>query len=372
MVIDELVKFSNFYGSNEELVLAGGGNTSAKENGVMYIKGSGTSLSTITKDGFVKMNRAKLKEIFSKEYPDNDKEREALFLEDLSDAKEPGEESKRPSVETTLHSLFEYTFVLHLHPALVNGLTCSENGKEKAKELFGDSVIWVDVCKPGYILSKICFDLMEKYKKCFNKSADMILLENHGVFVAGNTVEELDEKLSLITSKIRNEISREPDFSSGEFDGEKSMRTFNKISETFGELFNDDAVISYEPSEESLKIAQSEETVKKIYNPFNPDQIVYCKPYPIYIENEEDIPSKTTEYKNKNGFLPKIILVKDCGAYAVDVTEKGSTNASMLFNDALKIACYAESFGGGKPMTAELTDFIVNWEAEAYRSKQAK
>jgi hypothetical protein len=44
----------------------------------------------------------------------------------------------------------------------------------------------------------------------------------------------------------------------------------------------------------------------------------------------------------------------------------------MLFNDALKIACYAESFGGGKPMTDELTDFIVNWEAEAYRSKQVK
>ena len=59
-----------------------------------------------------------------------------LQVEDLSLAKEPGEESKRPSVETTLHSLFEYTFVLHLHPALVNGLTCSQNGKEKAKELF--------------------------------------------------------------------------------------------------------------------------------------------------------------------------------------------------------------------------------------------
>jgi hypothetical protein len=44
----------------------------------------------------------------------------------------------------------------------------------------------------------------------------------------------------------------------------------------------------------------------------------------------------------------------------------------MLFNDALKIAVYAESFGGGKPMTDELTDFIVNWEAEAYRSKQVK
>jgi rhamnose utilization protein RhaD (predicted bifunctional aldolase and dehydrogenase) len=368
MVLQKLVEFSNFYGSNEELVLAGGGNTSAKDGDVMYIKGSGTSLSTITKDGFVKMNRQKLKNIFSKIYPDNDKEREALFLEDLSDAKEKGEENKRPSVETTLHSLFEYTFVLHLHPALVNGLTCSQNGKEKAEELFGDSIIWVDVCKPGYILSKICFDLMEEYKKEKGKSADIILLENHGVFVAGNTVEELGEKLGFVTSKIRNEIIREPDLSSGEFDGDKSMRTFNILNETF----SDDCVISYDPSVESLRVAESEESLKKIYKPFNPDQIVYCKPYPLYIDDENTIPAKVEEYKNGNGFLPKIILVKDCGAYAIDISEKGSDNASMLFNDALKIACFAESFGGGKPMTDELTDFILNWEAEAYRSKQVK
>ena len=368
MVLEKLVEFSNFYGSNEELVLAGGGNTSAKDGEIMYIKGSGTSLSTITKDGFVKMNRTKLKEIFSKTYPENDKEREALFLEDLSLAKEAGEESKRPSVETTLHSLFEYTYVLHLHPALVNGLTCSQKGKEKTEELFGDSVIWVDVCKPGYILSKICFDLMEEYKKEKGRPADIILLENHGVFVAGDTVEELGEKLGLVTSKIRSEITREPDLSSGEFDGDKSMSTFNVLNS----VFSDDSVITYDPSVESLRVAENDKTVERIYKPFNPDQIVYCKPYPLYISEVESIPQKVEEYKEKNGFLPKIILVKDCGAYAVDISEKGSENASLLFNDALKIACYAESFGGGKPMTAELTDFIVNWEAEAYRSKQVK
>ena len=109
MIIDKLTEFSNFYGSNEELVLAGGGNTSAKEGNVMYIKGSGTSLSTITPDGFVRMDRSKIAEIFTKIYPDNDKEREALSLADLMAAKIAGQEEKRPSVETTLHSLFAYT-----------------------------------------------------------------------------------------------------------------------------------------------------------------------------------------------------------------------------------------------------------------------
>ena len=114
-----------------------------------------------------------------------------------------------------------------------------EGTEEIVEELFGDSIIWVDVCKPGYILSKICYDLMEEYKEKHNKSADIILLENHGVFVAGNTVEELGEKLGLVTSKIRSQIVVEPDLSSGDFDGDKSMNTFNVLNKTF----SDDCVI---------------------------------------------------------------------------------------------------------------------------------
>ena len=33
-----------------------------------------------------------------------------------------------PSVETLLHAIFPQKYVLHLHPALVNGLTCSRVG----------------------------------------------------------------------------------------------------------------------------------------------------------------------------------------------------------------------------------------------------
>ena len=366
MIIDELVGFSNLYGSNEELVLAGGGNTSAKDGDVMYIKGSGTRLSDITAEGFVKMSRSKIAEIFTKTYPDNDKEREALSLADLMAAKLPGQEDKRPSVETTLHSLFPQTYVLHLHPALVNGITCAVDGKVWAQKLFGDDVLWVDACKPGYTLAKICYDTLNEYKAKMGKCADMLLLENHGIFIADDNVDALGEKLFAVMSKIRTEAPCDPDFAVGEFDGDKSQLVFNEIADVFGE----DSVITYEPSAASLEYAQSEEAFNKIRKPFNPDQVVYCKPYPIYVENEGEIKGLVDEYKAKNGFLPKIIFVKDCGVYAVDNSQKGSETAAALFNDAMKIAVFAESFGGAKPMSPELTDFIVNWEAESYRSKQ--
>ena len=47
MDLSTLVKMSNTYGSNPAYVLAGGGNTSVKDDTTLYVKGSGTQLATI-------------------------------------------------------------------------------------------------------------------------------------------------------------------------------------------------------------------------------------------------------------------------------------------------------------------------------------
>ena len=104
--LETLVNFSHKYGADRSLVLAGGGNTSYKTDDVLYIKGSGTSLADICECGFVKMSRTALSDIWSKKYADTSAEREAEVLADLMAARLPGEESKRPSVETLLHDLF--------------------------------------------------------------------------------------------------------------------------------------------------------------------------------------------------------------------------------------------------------------------------
>lgn len=368
MILEKLTAFSNLYGSNPELVLAGGGNTSAKDGNIMYIKGSGTSLATITADGFVKMDREKLAEIFTKKYPDDDKTREAMSLADLTAAKLDGQEGKRPSVETTLHSLFEQRYVLHLHPCLVNALTCAKNGKAECERLFGESVLWIEPCKPGYTLAKLCFDRMAEYKAANGRCADIILLANHGIFVADDDDEKLGDKLYGVMDAIRNEIVREADLDTGDYDGNAATEGFNALSEICGE----DTVVTFCPSVASLEFAASAESFEKVKMPFNPDQVVYCKAYPVYAENAAEIPELVEKYRAANGFLPKIFLVKNAGLFAADITAKGSETAAALFEDAMKIAVGAEAFGGALPMSAELTEFITNWEAESYRSKQQK
>jgi rhamnose utilization protein RhaD (predicted bifunctional aldolase and dehydrogenase) len=71
MGLNIIAEISHKYGSDDRYVLAGGGNTSFKNEENLYIKGSGTSLATITPNGFVKMSRSKLGDIWNKTYSKN-------------------------------------------------------------------------------------------------------------------------------------------------------------------------------------------------------------------------------------------------------------------------------------------------------------
>lgn len=365
MIIDLLTEFSNKYGSDTELVLAGGGNTSAKDGDTMYIKGSGTSLSTITADGFVKMDRSKLAAMFEKSYPETDTEREAEALADLMAARMAGEENKRPSVETTLHSLFPQTFVLHLHPALVNGLTCALDGEKIANELFGNDMLWIGLCRPGYVLAKLCSDRMKEYKAEYGKNVNILLLQNHGIFVAADTVDGLDKLLASVMDKLKSRVTREPSLvATTEYADTSEQKKI--ISDFYGE----GSVVLFNNCEESKKIALNGESAAVMLKPFTPDHIVYCKAYPLYNDNLETLSHELEQFKAENGYAPKIIITKGLGFFAVGANQKDAATAQMLFLDAIKIAVYSDSFGGALHMTQELVDFIVNWEVEAYRQKQ--
>lgn len=366
MILDQLRRFSNFYGKNSDLVLAGGGNTSAKQGNIMYVKASGTALATITQEDFVKMDSERLAKMFTAQYPSQDSAREAQALDDLMAARMPGEENKRPSVETTLHALFTQTFVLHLHPAIVNGLTCGRDGEKIATELFGDDFIWVELYRPGYILAKLCDGLMKDYTCRTGKVASILILQNHGVFIAGDSVEELDKLLRRVIDKLESRIERVPDM----ICEPESTKDAERIRFKVAELYAGDSHAVFDMNNEALRFAQSIESATPLLRPFTPDHIVYCKAYPLFVSGVEELTGKFAEYASKHGYLPKIIIVQGLGFCAVGKNEKDALTAQMLFNDAIKIAVYSESFGGPLHMTSELIDFIVHWEVEAYRQKQ--
>ena len=369
MSIEILTAMSNKYGADEKYVLAGGGNTSFKENGVLYVKSSGTQLSNIKPEQFVRMDMGRLKEMLTKEYPATDKEREAKALVDMYAARLPGQEDKRPSVEAILHALFPYKCVLHLHPALVNGLTCGVAGEQRCFELFGREVVWVNLTKPGYILAITCKQLLEEKEAQMGSYPQIVFLQNHGIFVAADTVDEIDQLMGEVMGTLEANLVRKPDFTPVEFDTLRAtslLPALRMLYSTEGK-----AVASFYVNQEVAKIVSDETTFAKVRKPFSPDHIVYCKDEPLFVEDDEDLSVSFREYGERKGYAPKIVAIKGLGFVALGATKKEAEIAKALFLDAIKIAVYSESFGGVLPQEDELTRFILTWEIEQYRSKAA-
>ena len=351
-----LAAMSNRYGADPAYVLAGGGNTSFKSAENLWIKGSGTALATIRAEDFVVMDRNALAQMWDKAYPEEEAQRESAVLEDMMAARIPGE-SRRPSVETLLHDLFPQQYVLHVHPALVNGLTCSKGGEAAMKALLPDAV-WVDACKPGYILALECKKVMDACKAETGRDVQLLFLENHGIFFGADTVEEVDALAARVMDTLAAQIRKEPDLTEAAEDENRVTALAALLKELYGGesvLFCANAMIgAYDPATESL----------------SPDHIVYAKAKQLALPcdwDEAGVRQLFGEFEAANGYKPRIVFWKS-GMFACGNTEKEAATAQVVMLDAIKVTAYAESFGGVSPMPAFLIDFIVNWEVERYRS----
>ncbi len=368
MSLEILVEYSNRYGKNPAFVLAGGGNTSYKTEDTLYVKGSGTSLATITGEGFVKMNRAALAAIWEKTYDEDQAQREAQVLADMMGAKLPGEEKKRPSVETLLHDLFPQKFVLHVHPASVNGLTCSVQGKNAMTELFPDAV-WVDECEPGYILAAKCRTALTEHKTETGKDAEVVFLQNHGIFFAADDKESLDSLVSGVMDKIAAKLSVKPDFSEAETDRTAAAKIAPAIRMAYDE--NGAAAVVFTANKTVLDFAASAEAFEILKQPLSPDHIVYCKAEPVFVEDfsPKGIKAAFDEVAQRRGFKPKVVFAKGIGMFTVGASMKEAKTAAEVWTDCMTITTYARNFGGVRHMAPAMVDFIVNWEVESYRAK---
>ena len=353
-----LAAMSNRYGADPAYVLAGGGNTSFKSGEKLWVKGSGTSLATIRAEDFVVLERAKLDRMWTVTYPEEEKAREAAVLADMMAARVEGE-NRRPSVETLLHNLFPQTYILHVHPAMVNGLTCSREGEKAMKKLFPDAV-WVAACKPGHILALECKTIMDAYKARHGKAVNLLFLENHGIFFAGDSVAEVDALAKSVMDGLAAVIKRHPDLGFGNAGGLKASQICRQLCRLYGAgdraycvFTSNREILSYDPATKSL----------------SPDHIVYAKAKQLAVCKNTDLEKAFADFEAENGYKPKIVFYKDLGMFSCGMNENEAKTAGIVMLDAIKVVAYAESFGGVSPMPEFLIDFIVNWEVESYRSK---
>ena len=369
--LKQLVKISQFYGSDSRYVIAGGGNTSYKNADTLWVKASGHALATITEDGFAVLDRKKLNVISEKQYPTDTAAREEEVKNDLAAACIT--KDRRPSVETSLHNALSASFIVHLHPTFVNGLMCSQQAEEMTKKLFGDEALYIPYIDPGYILFKEVERRIREYTKQHGHEPSIILLQNHGIFVGAESTEKIQAIYDEVLGKIEKALTISP--LRGEADvcdcAQEIIPAIRMMVSDKGNLKTvkvvNTALISY--------FIESKEHFAKISKPFSPDIIVYCKSNYIYIDSDgtEAILAKAQQeieaYKAKYGYAPKVILIKGIGLVAVGDNAAGCDIIAEVYQDMMKIAYLAQSFGGEHPMTQAQIDFIDNWEVENYRRK---
>ena len=186
--VDLFLYRSNLLGADLRITNYGGGNTSCKTKEldpltktwveVMWIKGSGGDIGTMTRSGLAGLYVDKLnalKGIYrGLEHED---EMVGLFGHCLYDLN-----SKAPSIDTPLHGFLPFKHIDHLHPDAAIAIAASKDGEEITKTLWKGAIAWVPWQRPG-------FDLGLKLREALDKNPGIrgIMLGGHGLFTWGDT-----------------------------------------------------------------------------------------------------------------------------------------------------------------------------------------
>lgn len=372
--VKDLITVSRAYGSKKEYVIAGGGNTSYKNKQHLWIKASGINLGTIDEGGFCLLDRQKLNDLPNQTFSENSATREEQVKNALMNCRVNPESGLRPSVETSLHNLFSYHFVVHTHNTLVNGLMCSQQAAEKALEIFGEKVLYVAYSDPGFVLFKLISEQIAEYKTRFGHDPKIVLIQNHGIFVAADTVEEIDVLYNEVKEKLIAAVGFAPET--------KKIPVSEKMIELLPAL-------RMLLSGEKIKVATafnsswiekfvvSEQTFRNgIAKPFNPDQMVYCGSEYLYLDRGDSVAElieeakvKIANFKSRRGTAPKIVFIQNKGAIVAEDSPVSVEYLKDIVNDFCQISTLSASFGGPHPLTDDQISFIENWEVENYRKK---
>ncbi|MGN7705287.1 bifunctional aldolase/short-chain dehydrogenase [Chryseobacterium sp. JV274] len=203
---------SNILGADLRITNYGGGNTSCKttekdpltneEVEVMWVKGSGGDIGTLTRKGIAGLYTERLRNLKNVYQGLADEDRMVgLFNHCIFDL-----ESKAPSIDTPLHGLLPFKHIDHLHPDALIAVAAAKDSEKITKEIWGDTMGWVPWQRPG-------FDLGLQLEKCLNDNPGIrgIVLGSHGLFTWGdtsyecyiNSLEVIEKASEYIAEKIR-------------------------------------------------------------------------------------------------------------------------------------------------------------------------
>ncbi len=185
-------QFCAALGRDMELVQGAGGNVSFKDGSTLHIKGSGTWLAdALEREIFLAVPRADIL---------------AALEQGAEDFSALGRDGLRPSIETPIHALLPQKYVFHLHhlDAVVRmAWTDAPEGQSVAALMRGLPHGVVPYARPGLPL---CRALQQTLAAC-TTPPPVLLLQNHGIVVAGDTLAAIVETLRDVQARLALPLS---------------------------------------------------------------------------------------------------------------------------------------------------------------------
>ncbi|MFI6422607.1 bifunctional aldolase/short-chain dehydrogenase [Streptomyces sp. NPDC050842] len=192
-VVTSLVERAHRLGSDPRTTNYAGGNASAKGSvtdpvtgrptELMWVKGSGGDLGTLTEDGLAVLRLDRLRALVDV-YPGVEREDEMVAAFDHCLY---GKGGAAPSIDTAMHGLVPAAHVDHLHPDAGIALACAADGEKLTADCFGDTVVWVPWRRPGFQLG---LDIAAV--RAAHPQAVGCVLGGHGITAWGETSEECE------------------------------------------------------------------------------------------------------------------------------------------------------------------------------------
>ena len=352
--LNELAELSRQYGCDPSYVFLGGGNTSWKDDTDLYIKPSGVALATIQAEEFLRMDRAALRKVFDLDRGLPGAVREELVKNyQLAAVRPVG--AGRPSVEAPVHEVFRYRFVVHTHPALVNGLTCAKDGAAACARLFPEA-LWLGYCNPGSTLAWTVKEALDAYEKAHGGQPKVVFLQKHGIFVAADTCDEVAKLYAGVMETLKAAYA-EAGVPIGEPEaGVAADAEVLELAPRLRTLLSDEAG--------NRAVVHCVGNAAAFAGPLTPDHIVYAKSFAYRGEAEA---AGLEAFRKERGYLPKVVEVPGRALFTAGATLQEARSTAIALANAREIELLTAAFGGPNYLTQEEYSFIENWEVESYR-----
>ncbi|GAB5511661.1 MAG: bifunctional aldolase/short-chain dehydrogenase [Hyphomicrobiales bacterium] len=196
---------SRLIGSDPDLVMHGGGNTSVKvvrpdlfgrSQNILHVKGSGWDLDSLQAEGMPGVRMDTLIDLRALDGL-SDEEMVNVQRANLLDSSAPN-----PSVETLLHAYLPHKVVDHTHATAFLALANLPDAETAVREIFGARLTSVPYIMPGFALAKHAAEAFDQ-----NSDVEGLVLLKHGHFTFADTAKASYEKVISHTNEAEDYLA---------------------------------------------------------------------------------------------------------------------------------------------------------------------